>query len=533
MPNLIIGSRGSRLALWQSNWVKDRLEETYSGLVINIEIIKTTGDKLTEASLAQIGGKGVFTKEIEEALLDYRIDLAVHSLKDLPTTLPPGLHIAAITEREDVRDALIVREALRASVKSIEELPEGARVGTSSLRRGSQLRNVRPDLRIIELRGNVETRLRKLDEGDYDAIILASAGLNRLGFDYRVTAYLSTSEMLPAVGQGALGIEARVDDHRANLLLEVLNHQPTRYAADAERAVLRSLGGGCAVPIAAFGHIKKNRISQKLVLDALVADVEGRRLIRNQIGGPVQQAEELGSKLAEMLIEAGARELLPRIGSQASPAVQTANGASDVEILEESLSSAPIAEPPDGGSTNYSAESYASITAPPEGMTTNYSAESYASITAPPEGVTPNYSAESYASITAPPEGVTPDYYAPPEGVTPNHYAPPEGVTPDYYAPPEGVTPDYYAPPEGVTPNYYAESYAPNATASEGGTPNEHESYAPNAAPEVVTPNEFVQTELIAESFAQAPPATPQYGGDPGYLVTPYDVGTTNEPLEL
>src|SRR5262245_18534340 len=562
MPNLIIGSRGSRLALWQSNWVKDQLEETYSGLVINIEIIKTTGDKLTEASLAQIGGKGVFTKEIEEALLDYRIDLAVHSLKDLPTTLPPGLHIAAITEREDVRDALIVREALRASVKSIEELPEGARVGTSSLRRGSQLRNVRPDLRIIELRGNVETRLRKLDEGDYDAIILASAGLNRLGFDYRVTAYLSTSEMLPAVGQGALGIEARVDDHRANLLLEVLNHQPTRYAADAERAVLRSLGGGCAVPIAAFGHIKKNRISQKLILDALVADVEGRRLIRHQIGGPVQQAEELGAKLAEMLIEAGARELLPRIGSQPPLAVQTANGASDAEILAESLGQAPIAPQPEFGSSNYSAESYASIVTPPEGGAPNYSPESYASIATLPEGGAPNYSPESYASIATPPDGGTPDYSAesyasitaPTEGGTPNYYAESYASIP---TPPEDGTPNFSSEsyssivtqPEGGAPNYSADPYASITETTEGGTPNyPAESYASiTTQPEVATENYFeellapivaayeggtaneLDLEAILESFAESPAETPPAGGDPGYLVTPPEGGTPNE----
>jgi hydroxymethylbilane synthase len=346
MPNLIIGSRGSKLALWQSNWVKDQLEDAHSGLVINIEIIKTTGDKLTEASLAKIGGKGVFTKEIEEALLEHRVDLAVHSLKDLPTTLPAGLHIAAITEREDVRDALIVREGLRETVKSIADLPPGARVGTSSLRRASQLRHARPDVVIIELRGNVETRLRKLDEGDYDAIILASAGLNRLGFSGRVTMNISTAEMLTAVGQGALGIETRVDDHRANLLLEVLNHAPTRYAAEAERAVLRSLGGGCAVPIAAFGHIKKNRISQKLIVDALVADAEGRRLIRRQIGGPVQQAEELGAKLAESLIDAGARDLLPRIGAQPLESVELIGDQFGVSTPAappaESLSDAPI-----------------------------------------------------------------------------------------------------------------------------------------------------------------------------------------------
>ncbi len=327
MPNLIIGSRGSKLALWQSNWVKDRLEEAHTGLVISIEIIKTTGDKLTEASLAQIGGKGVFTKEIEEALLDHRVDLAVHSLKDLPTTLPPGLHIAAVTEREDVRDALIVNDELRKYIiNSIGDLPQNARVGTSSLRRASQLRHVRPDLQIVDLRGNVETRLRKLDEGDYEAIILASAGLKRLGFSDRITAYIPTSEMLTAVGQGALGIETRIDDHRANLLLEILNHAPTRFATEAERAVLRNLGGGCAVPIAAFAHVKKNRISQKLMVDALVADVDGQNVVRRQIGGSVQQAEELGSKLAEMLVEDGAHEMLARIGSQAPDPVQTIGG---------------------------------------------------------------------------------------------------------------------------------------------------------------------------------------------------------------
>jgi hydroxymethylbilane synthase len=328
MPNLIIGSRGSKLALWQSNWVKDRLEEVYEGLTVSIEVVKTTGDKLTEASLAQIGGKGVFTKEIEDALLDHRVDLAVHSLKDLPTVLPDGLCIAAITEREDVRDALIVSEDLRKYIiNSIEDLPRCARIGTSSLRRASQLRHARPDLQILELRGNVDTRLRKLYEGDYDAIILATAGLKRLGFDHCISAYLPISEMLPAVGQAALAIETRIDDHRANMLLEVLNHQLTRYAAEAERAVLRSLGGGCAVPIAAHAHFKKNRISHKLVLEALVADVEGRRLIRRQISGQAQEAEELGARLAETLVEAGARDLLPRIGGAQPPdPVPTAGG---------------------------------------------------------------------------------------------------------------------------------------------------------------------------------------------------------------
>lgn len=354
MPNLIIGSRGSKLALWQSNWVKNRLEEVYEGLVVSIEVIKTTGDKLTEASLAQIGGKGVFTKEIEDALLDNRVDLAVHSLKDLPTTLPEGLRLAAITEREDVRDALIVGEDLRKYIiNSIEDLPRCARVGTSSLRRASQLRHTRPDLQIIELRGNVETRLRKLYEGDYDAIVLASAGLKRLGFDDCISVYIPVTEMLPAVGQGALAVETRRDDQRVNMLLDVLNHQPTRHATEAERAVLRSLGGGCAVPIAAFAQFKKNKISHKLVVEALVADVEGRSLIRRQIGGQAEEAEELGSKLAEMLIEAGARDLLPRIGGAQTPgSVQTGDGQNGGAAPDAGTPQTAVVTPPEGGPAN-------------------------------------------------------------------------------------------------------------------------------------------------------------------------------------
>jgi uroporphyrinogen III methyltransferase/synthase len=227
-------------------------------------------------------------------------------------------------------------------INSIEDLPRNARVGTSSLRRASQLRHSRPDLEILELRGNIDTRLRKLYEGDYDAIVLASAGLRRLGFDQAIAAYLSTMEMLPAVGQGALAIETRDDDQRVNILLEVLNHQPTRYATEAERAVLRSLGGGCAVPIAAHAQFKKNRISHKLVVEALVADVEGRNLIRRQIAGQAQDAERLGVKLAEMLIEAGARDLLPRIGGvETSGPVQRGEGSGDGEN-----GAAGVADPP-------------------------------------------------------------------------------------------------------------------------------------------------------------------------------------------
>ncbi|MBK9312695.1 MAG: hydroxymethylbilane synthase [Acidobacteria bacterium] len=316
MPNLIIGSRGSKLALWQSNWIKSRLEEAHPGLEVTIEIIRTTGDKLTEASLVKIGGKGVFTKEIEEALLDRRIDLAVHSLKDLPTTLPGGLGIAAITQREDVRDALIVSGTHGKEVRSIRDLPAGARVGTSSLRRAAQLRHQRPDLQILELRGNVETRLRKLDEGQYDAIILASAGLIRLGYADRITAGIETDEMLPAVGQGALGIESRLDDDKTNRLLDMLNHWPTRHAVEAERAVLRRLGGGCAVPIAAHARPDEDHPSE-IILEALVSDVDGRHVIRHQISGDATKGDELGDQLAQTLIKAGARDLLPRIGDDA------------------------------------------------------------------------------------------------------------------------------------------------------------------------------------------------------------------------
>lgn len=326
MPNLIIGSRGSALALWQSNWVKSQLESLHEGLTVEIEIIKTTGDKLTEASLVKIAGKGVFTKEIEEALLEKRVDLAVHSLKDLPTSLPDGLHIAAVTEREDPRDALIVHQSIADRVRTITALPKGARVGTSSPRRAAQLRHLRPDFEILELRGNVETRLRKLDEGEYDAIILASAGLSRLGFGDRITERVPSNVLLSAVGQGALGIESCVDDERTNFLLESLNHWPTRNAVEAERAVLRGLGGGCAVPIAAFGQVDGNAESSALTLEALVIDLSGKRVVRERVTGSQYKCDELGSLLARHLIAAGANEILRDFNEQRE---QSKNVASD------------------------------------------------------------------------------------------------------------------------------------------------------------------------------------------------------------
>jgi hydroxymethylbilane synthase len=306
---LIIGSRGSQLALWQAEWVRERLSQLHPLKVISIEIIKTSGDVMKDAPLAIIGGKGVFTKELEEALLDGRIDLAVHSLKDLPTILPEGLAIPAITEREDARDALVLREGLIIEQPSIEHLPEGCIVGTSSPRRLSQLKHLRPHLAVKELRGNVNTRLRKLDAGEYDAVILASAGLRRLGLAHRISAPLEIDEMLPAVGQGALAVETRARDEEAISILARLDDQQTRAACTAERALLRSLGGGCQLPIAAHAVVQDNRLQ----LDGLVAEISGRTIIRDSLDGAASEAEQLGSELALRLRERGAQSLLSGI----------------------------------------------------------------------------------------------------------------------------------------------------------------------------------------------------------------------------
>ena len=319
MPNLIIGSRGSQLALWQAHWVKSELERLHDGLTVEIEIIKTTGDKLTEASLARMPGKGVFTKEIEEALYNRTIDLAVHSLKDLPTTLPEALHIAAITKREDPRDALVVHRRLASRVNSIMSLPVDPRIGTSSPRRAAQIRHLRPDAQIFELRGNVETRLRKLDEGDLDAIILAAAGLIRLGYSARITQFIPINHLLPAVGQGALGIETCIEDERTNFLVDGLNDWPTRNAVEAERALLKGLGGGCAVPIAAFGQVETTSEATQLKLEALVCNLTGTKIVRNEVVGSQYKAEEMGSALARHLIAAGAYELLNEEKASAPP----------------------------------------------------------------------------------------------------------------------------------------------------------------------------------------------------------------------
>ena len=302
---LVIGSRGSKLALWQAETVRQRLLELNPQLNVRIEIIKTTGDVKNDP-LSVIGGKGVFTKELEDALLDGRIDMAVHSLKDLPTVLPEGLSISAICEREDARDALVLRSDVEVEHASLAGLPTGAVVGTSSPRRLSQLKALRGDVVVNDLRGNVDTRIRKLDEGQYDAVILATAGLVRLGLQDRISARISVGEMLPAVGQGAVAIEIRSDNEFAVDATEKLDHRETRLACLAERSFLRSLGGGCQLPIAAHGIID----GDSLQLDGLVAKPDGSAILRDSISGPADAAETLGSQLADRLLHQGAASLL-------------------------------------------------------------------------------------------------------------------------------------------------------------------------------------------------------------------------------
>jgi hydroxymethylbilane synthase len=300
---LVIASRGSQLALWQAHWVEAQL--TARGHECRIEIIKTTGDKITDVPLAKVGGKGLFTKEIEEALLDGRADLAVHSLKDLPTELPEGLVLAAVPEREDPRDAVVG--------KRIDELPKGARVGTSSLRRSAQLRKLRPDLLIESVRGNLDTRLRKLDEGQYDAILLAAAGLKRLGWGDRIAEILDADRMCSAVGQGALAIETRAAGKGFDAV-QSLNHAATHAAVAAERGVLKALGGGCQVPIGAHATVSGNRLR----LLGVVISPDASELVKSEAEGEVAHAAELGQTLGEYLLAHGAREIL--VGQALSPA---------------------------------------------------------------------------------------------------------------------------------------------------------------------------------------------------------------------
>ena len=292
---LTIGSRGSQLALWQAHWIQARIQSF--GVETRLQIIHTTGDKITDVALSKVGTKGLFTKEIEEALLNSTIDLAVHSLKDMPTDLPDGLTLSAIPEREDPRDALIGR--------SLRTLAQGARVGTSSLRRAAQLRAIRPDLQIENIRGNLDTRLRKLDEGQYHAIVLASAGLRRLGWENRITELLDPEIMCPAVGQGALAVETRDDGGEAQQLAKRLEHQASRIAVTAERAVLASLGGGCQVPIGAYATV-----AAELHLRAIIVSPDGTQIIRKQATGPATSAAAMGRTLRDQLLAEGGREIL-------------------------------------------------------------------------------------------------------------------------------------------------------------------------------------------------------------------------------
>ena len=309
MAILRIGSRGSQLALWQANHISDLLRE--NGHEVHIEIIKTTGDKITDVALAKVGTKGMFTKEIEEALLDHRVDLAVHSLKDLPTELAPEFEIAAITKRENARDAFLSRH-----FESIDDLPQKARVGTSSLRRQAQLKAIRPDLDIFPLRGNVDTRLRKLEEGEYDAIILASAGLHRLGLTQRIRAILSEDVMCPAAGQGALGIEIRAGDTAMREHLRFLDDPAARASTTAERALLNELGGGCQVPIGAFAEVQGGIVK----LTGVVARPDGSTVLRDERSG--NDPKSLGETLGRSLLDRGGKEILREVygATAAAPA---------------------------------------------------------------------------------------------------------------------------------------------------------------------------------------------------------------------
>ncbi len=304
MRPLRIGSRGSALAMWQANAVRGRLERVV-GVEAEIVTIKTSGDRFQQANVAQIGLKGVFIKELEDALLEGSVDFAVHSMKDVPTQIPAGLAFPAICEREDVRDALLSRSGARLAA-----LPAGARIGTSSLRRQAQIRHIRPDLDLGDLRGNVDTRLRKLERGDYDAIVLAKAGLDRLGWSSKITEVIPPEVSLPAVGQGALGIEARADEREVLEVLAQLEHPPTRVALTAERALLAELEGGCQVPLGAWARFEQGA----LVLDACVLSVDGIESVRQRVVGIPRDAEALGRELAQTMLAAGADRILKLAG---------------------------------------------------------------------------------------------------------------------------------------------------------------------------------------------------------------------------
>lgn len=303
---IIIGTRSSKLALWQAEYVKGRLEEKYPALTVELKLMTTKGDKILDAPLAKIGGKGLFTKELETDMLAGGIDLAVHSLKDMPTEVPAGLVISAITKRFDPGDAVV-----SPKYKRFADLPHGAKVGTSSLRRKAQLLHERPDLNICDLRGNVNTRLQKLADEDFDAIILAVAGLKRLGFGERITDVLPKSIVLPAVGQGALAIETRADDGEIRALIDFLNDDETVQCATAERAFLGRVEGGCQVPVGVYATPAE---AGQLQVEAVIASLDGSKLYRDKITGQAADAESLGRQLADMLLAKGGLEIMHELG---------------------------------------------------------------------------------------------------------------------------------------------------------------------------------------------------------------------------
>ena len=298
---LRIATRKSPLAMWQAEHVAARLLEAHPGLEVELVTFTTQGDKILDTPLAKIGGKGLFVKELERAMLDGDADIAVHSMKDVPVDLPKGLYLPVILQREDPRDAFVSND-----YKDFNDLPQGARLGTSSLRRQCQIKEARPDLEILDLRGNVNTRLAKLDAGEYDAIILACAGLKRLGFDERIRASMTPDTSLPAIGQGAIGIECRNDDANTNNLIAVLDHAETHICVDAERAMNARLEGGCQVPIAGFAELK----DEQLQLRGLVGRVDGSEILRSAIFGQPSEAAAMGTALAEELLARGADTIL-------------------------------------------------------------------------------------------------------------------------------------------------------------------------------------------------------------------------------
>lgn len=305
MKEIRIGSRGSKLAVWQAEHVKAELEARYAGIIVTIQKIKTTGDKILDVPLAKVGGKGLFVKEIEDALLRNEIDIAVHSMKDVPAVLPEGLCIGAIPEREDPRDALLSRDG-----SGFLHLKAGARVGTSSLRRISQLLNQRPDIIIHPLRGNLDTRINKLEAGEFDAIILAAAGIRRLGWAERITEYLPETISLPAIGQGALCIECREADIGTREMISPLDHRETNICVRAERAFMTRLDGGCQVPIGAYAAMSGGN---KITIEGFIASVDGRRMVREKRSGTTGNPEEAGTALAESLLLQGGEEILREV----------------------------------------------------------------------------------------------------------------------------------------------------------------------------------------------------------------------------